>query len=193
MPSARATMVVDTQQPLLLTSQTTLRHARRQTRLRRPWVSRRVLPHIIGGYPMDPNLRVCSHCQATMPFTAFTGPRAQCKACHAASERERRARDPEGNRAVQRRWRQRNRDACRAMHKRTRLRHPDHHNARKVVYRAIRRGELVREPCSRCDATAEVHAHHDDYGHPYDVTWLCRRCHERLHTPRAVVTAEGTA
>jgi ribosomal protein S27AE len=52
-------------------------------------------------------------------------------------------------------------------------------NPHDVVYQAIRRGELVRQPCEVCGAT-KVHAHHDDYSKPLDVRWLCSR-HHRLH------------
>ena len=46
------------------------------------------------------------------------------------------------------------------------------------VYR--KRGKLVPEPCARCGAT-DVVMHHEDYGRPLDVTWLCRPCHHALH------------
>lgn len=59
--------------------------------------------------------------------------------------------------------------------------HPEHQHARDVVYRAIKRGLLVRPAhCSRCD-NPKVQAHHNDYSKPLDVVWVCRRHHGILH------------
>jgi hypothetical protein len=46
----------------------------------------------------------------------------------------------------------------------------------------IRDGKLKRCPCTICGTTKHVHAHHKDYSKPLDVTWLCARCHHRLHS-----------
>jgi len=48
------------------------------------------------------------------------------------------------------------------------------------VWRALRDGRLVRQPCEVCGAT-EVQAHHDDYEKPLEVRWLCRAHHMELH------------
>lgn len=45
---------------------------------------------------------------------------------------------------------------------------------------AIRKGKLTRKPCEVCGCT-EVDAHHDDYGQPYSVRWLCRPHHIQHH------------
>lgn len=47
------------------------------------------------------------------------------------------------------------------------------------VAKAIKRGELTRQPCEVC-GDPKVDAHHDDYSKPLDVRWLCRK-HHRLH------------
>ena len=52
--------------------------------------------------------------------------------------------------------------------------------AHGAVARAIRCGELVREPCIRCGNTKSV-AHHEDYDKPLEVTWLCQPCHKQRH------------
>ena len=36
------------------------------------------------------------------------------------------------------------------------------------------------EPCADCGNPGE-HRHHDDYGKPEDVVWLCAPCHRRRH------------
>jgi len=46
---------------------------------------------------------------------------------------------------------------------------------------AVRRGQLVRQPCERCQTSIFVDAHHDDYGKPLDVRWLCRIHHRERH------------
>jgi len=51
---------------------------------------------------------------------------------------------------------------------------------------AIRDGRLVRQPCEKCGAI-EVEAHHDDYGKPLDVRWLCRLHHLEHHGKKAYV------
>ena len=53
------------------------------------------------------------------------------------------------------------------------------HNA---VTRAIKKGTLVRPSiCSRCPATENIQAHHDDHEKPLDVMWLCPICHAQRH------------
>lgn len=65
---------------------------------------------------------------------------------------------------------------------------PEQIAARNAVSRAVRDGELVRQPCEKCGSTARakdgrslVHAHHDDYSKPLIVRWMCQRCHYRHH------------
>lgn len=52
-------------------------------------------------------------------------------------------------------------------------------NAQRAVFRAIRKGTLVRpDTCEECDRSGlAIEAAHRDYAEPLDVRWLCRRCH----------------
>lgn len=49
-----------------------------------------------------------------------------------------------------------------------------------AVARAIRNGELTRDPCIRC-GTKKTEGHHEDYDKPLDVMWLCTPCHKQRH------------
>jgi hypothetical protein len=59
---------------------------------------------------------------------------------------------------------------------------PEKRAAHIAVYSAIRRGDLVRQPCEFCGET-KVDAHHSSYlpEHHLDVVWLCRKHHLQLH------------
>lgn len=57
----------------------------------------------------------------------------------------------------------------------------DQARAHDAVRRAIKRGELTRQACERCASTDRVEAHHDDYGKPLDIRWLCDPCHKQEH------------
>lgn len=47
---------------------------------------------------------------------------------------------------------------------------------------AVKLGLIARPPrCSICEVECEAHGHHEDYEKPYDVVWLCRRCHQDRH------------
>lgn len=51
--------------------------------------------------------------------------------------------------------------------------------ARSQVQRAIRCGDLVREPCAVC-GREPAEGHHDDYDKPLEVRWLCRTHHRAI-------------
>jgi hypothetical protein len=55
-----------------------------------------------------------------------------------------------------------------------------HRPTQQITSRAIRRGELVRQPCEVC-GNPRSHAHHDDYSKPLEVRWLCAGHHKRWH------------
>lgn len=52
--------------------------------------------------------------------------------------------------------------------------------ARLKVQKAIQDGKLIREPCEIC-GESPAHGHHDDYGKPLAVRWLCRSHHREWH------------
>lgn len=61
-----------------------------------------------------------------------------------------------------------------------RRQHPGRYQAHLAVQRALKAGDLVKMPCEVCGAE-KVDAHHDDYGQPLAVQWLCRKHHTILH------------
>lgn len=59
-------------------------------------------------------------------------------------------------------------------------RNPIKRAAHMAVSNALRDGKLTRQPCEVC-GEAKAHAHHDDYGRPLDVRWLCTTHHAAWH------------
>jgi hypothetical protein len=55
------------------------------------------------------------------------------------------------------------------------------YKAHYLVTAAIRDKRLFKQPCIFCGNNEKVHAHHRDYSKPLEVTWLCAKCHHRLH------------
>lgn len=61
--------------------------------------------------------------------------------------------------------------------------HIEHNKARAILNYAIKRGEIVRQPCEKCgDPISE--GHHDDYSKPLEVRWLCKTHHMKVHYPK---------
>lgn len=123
--------------------------------------------------------------------------------CRASKQRSRDANPEEFNKAkskAYRKWYAKNRDkqVARAREyreanpdkvKATRLEskrryesvNPDKVAARSITKNAIRRGELIREPCLVCGTTARIEAHHPHYCYPLNVIWLCKKHHGEVH------------
>lgn len=60
-------------------------------------------------------------------------------------------------------------------------RNSEKRTAHKTLYKAVRRGDVTRLPCQICGSSEVVHAHHDDYSKPLEVTWLCPKHHGEVH------------
>ncbi len=64
-------------------------------------------------------------------------------------------------------WRRNHKDACRAV---------------DVVRFAILRGDVARPlECSICGRVGRISGHHDDYGKPLEILWVCSSCHKKIH------------
>ena len=52
-----------------------------------------------------------------------------------------------------------------------------------ITAKAIRNGELIKEPCEVC-GSIKSEPHHDDYSKPLSVRWLCRKHHIKANNER---------
>ncbi len=54
--------------------------------------------------------------------------------------------------------------------------------ARTNLWKAVKRGEIVKGPCEIGeDCLGQIEGHHDDYSKPLEVRWLCKRHHQQHH------------
>jgi hypothetical protein len=62
------------------------------------------------------------------------------------------------------------------------LNYPYKKMAVTAIGNAIKNKKIIRPTnCQVCDKQGKIHAHHDDYTKPYDVRWLCIKCHVHWH------------
>lgn len=155
--------------------------------------------------------KVCTKCHVELPLDAFGkyskgrgGLQPRCKSCYNAGAREHfkaryasdpdyrarvlsdaakwRAAHPDRMSASMKQWRERNSDRYTAA---LRSRDPAKVAACQAVAEAVRKGILLKpDRCSECRAEGTgrmIQAHHEDYGRPLDVIWLCPKCHRAKH------------
>lgn len=67
---------------------------------------------------------------------------------------------------------------------------PDKVRARQMFGNAVKRGRIQRQPCEKC-GVPNAQGHHEDYSKPYDVRWMCRRCHAIEHRQSAIGLAHA--
>ncbi len=132
----------------------------------------------------------CFKCGAVLPLTEFykhpemsDGHLNKCKECT--------KRDVKENRVVKRDYyhqfdRERTKTPKRQMQKNSyakaaQEKTPQKYKARMKLHNATRDGKVQRQPCVFC-GNELAEAHHQDYSKPFDVVWVCFKCHrERLH------------
>ncbi len=131
----------------------------------------------------------CFKCGADKPLSEFykhagmaDGHLNKCKACTKTDAGKHRRENLERIRAYDRE-RGKNHERLRNAAEMTRIwRAADRRRAaaHSAVCRAIRSGDLVRQPCERCGEPKSL-AHHEDYDKQLDVVWLCQPCHKERH------------
>ena len=73
--------------------------------------------------------------------------------------------------------------------RRYRAKYPEKAKAHSAVAAAVRRNRLARQPCEQC-GSSPAEAHHQDYGQPLVVRWLCNGCHRIAHGRASPLTPE---
>jgi hypothetical protein len=138
---------------------------------------------------MSYETKVCFRCEDEKALDEFyrapgmaDGHAGKCKECTKTENRANRAQKVEQYRAYDRQRGSRpERKQQAAEHTiRWRQQNPEKAAAHRAVRRALRAGELQKQPCEVCEA-ADVHAHHDNYGQPLQVRWLCPLHHVAHH------------
>lgn len=85
----------------------------------------------------------------------------------AYNERRKANRDPKKYAEASRRYREREREK---------------YSARRMVRQRVSYGLIIRpDHCARCSSPCKPEAHHRDYSKPYEVEWICRKCHLAEH------------
>jgi len=61
--------------------------------------------------------------------------------------------------------------------------HKTEHYVHKLLERSIKEGFIIKpNECSECGVSGvKINGHHEDYGKPYEVIWLCDICHKKRH------------
>ncbi len=131
---------------------------------------------------MDCRSKVCITCHKLKPYSEFyrhpgtrDGHLGKCKECQKAAYQ---LRNPEKVKAYDKsRYQKPERKASleQARVKR-RMLHPEIRKARTAVYRAVRKGAIIKKSCAIC-GSLKSDAHHPDYNKPLEVQWLCRKHH----------------
>lgn len=130
-------------------------------------------------------MKTCFKCETEKPLTEFyrhtqmaDGRLNKCKTCTKADARKNGQR-PEVRARERERAKLPHRVAARAKYHRENRKVINSHQA---VFRALRRGDLVKpDRCSECGVACSPRGHHDDYDKPLDVRWLCNSCHMKWH------------
>lgn len=53
---------------------------------------------------------------------------------------------------------------------------------RSILCNAVRDGKIERPKiCEICLKEKKIDAHHADYDKPFEVKWVCRKCHHQIH------------
>jgi hypothetical protein len=140
----------------------------------------------------------CRHCNTEKPQTEFyVSSNTKCKECIKTNVRANREKNIEKYREYDR---QRNMNPDRVQARKEYIRtergkavkkksmqnyherYPMKYAAHVMFRNAVRdkRVPLVTV-CSECSSTNKVEGHHDDYTKPFDVRWLCEKCHKEWH------------
>lgn len=142
--------------------------------------------------------KTCFKCHQDKPLSEFyahpamaDGHLNKCKVCARRDSSEHRESNLDSVRAYDRE-RAKHPDRLKAMTEQAkRWRQEDRRrmSAHNAVTRAVRKGDLVRNPCERCGSVYSL-GHHENYDKKLDVIWLCQPCHKKRHKEMVIAGRE---
>jgi hypothetical protein len=133
----------------------------------------------------------CFKCEAVKPLSDFykhpemlDGHVNKCKECNKLDVRENRNKNIEYYREYDKtRLSKPNRiDSIQKHQKKYKQKYPYKKIATSAIAYLIKTKKIIKPAsCEICNETGRIHGHHDDYSKPYEVRWLCVRCHINWH------------
>lgn len=87
----------------------------------------------------------------------------------------------EQQKEMSRNWKKNNPERHAELAREYRARNKEKTKAQNQLNYAVRKGLIERQPCETCGTSERIHAHHHDYSEPFDVQWLCYKCHKKAH------------
>ena len=136
-------------------------------------------------------VKMCFKCRRKKDIILFYTHKAmgdkhlgKCKQC-TKKDVKNRYYDPKYRKQIQKYEKRRNnnpkRKEYRLLYQRNRRRkYPGKENTRRKTYKAIIEGRLIKQVCQNC-GKQKAQAHHNDYRSYLNITWLCFKCHRKLH------------
>jgi hypothetical protein len=131
--------------------------------------------------------KICPQCHISKPIDDFRnsnhytdGKSCWCKDCDNKASSERYYKNRKEALAKMKDYYEKNKQKCIDKTYLTIKRHPKKWKARCHLRDAVRVGKIKKQPCEIC-GEIKVEAHHDNYNKPFDVRWLCKDCHHKLH------------
>lgn len=90
-------------------------------------------------------------------------------------------------------WRENNREKVKDQNRQSYQRNKDWYKNRKfdkekqkaryLLNLAIITNKMIKpEKCSKCNNATRITGHHKNYDKPYEVIWLCYKCHKKEHS-----------
>ena len=94
-----------------------------------------------------------------------------------------RAKHPDSNTTIARKFRREHPKRAKEIVDKYRAKDPQRYKAQMALGWQVYTGKIKRPiKCSSCKKKAFVEGHHDDYGKPLEVRWLCKPCHTKQHS-----------
>lgn len=145
----------------------------------------------------------CSKCEKIQPITEFY-PHEQCrdkhtnicKSCEQIRHREYYLKNKAKVALINKNWRINNPEKHRKSSfesiKKWKKHNVEAAKAHQLVNNHIlRKKNLVPINCEKCGDVTKLQAHHEDYSKPFDIMWLCKKCHLKKHNRVSFSEAKG--
>lgn len=141
-------------------------------------------------------MKQCSKCKIVKPYSDYNrdaskpdGFYSSCKPCKLMKDYEWGKRNPEKVAAIQKKHNQTPKGRAKAIRAAQAYKEAHHEKylAHKAVQQKVSRGTIVKpEKCESCSIEGlqlEGHHYNGYLGvHRFEVRWLCRKCHRKMHS-----------